>query len=353
LVPFFLETPPAALAAMFSSQPLDRLNHAMGKSYADLARMWLRQVPQPPDWVAYPDDEQAVIDILDWASRHNVAVIPYGGGSSVCGGVEGGVGSSYAGRCVARHGAPEPRAGGRPHQPRRPHPGRRAGPELEAQLKPHGYTLRHYPQSFEFSTLGGWIVTRAGGHYATLTPTSMTWSRAPAWSRHRACAPRAACPASGCRPGARPPGAGLGRHDGRDHRSLDAPAGSPPLPRQCLGAFHDYKQGVQCVRALAQSGLYPATAACWTRWKPCSPASATAAHAVLVLGFESADHPLHEWMRRALELVSSTAAAMTPNRSSARCALRAAKSTAVARPAPGDRPSCACPTGATRPWATA
>ena len=42
------------------------------------------------------------------------------------------------------------------------------GPELEAQLKPHGYTLRHYPQSFEFSTLGGWIVTRAGGHYATL-----------------------------------------------------------------------------------------------------------------------------------------------------------------------------------------
>ena len=41
------------------------------------------------------------------------------------------------------------------------------GPELEAQLKPHGLTLRHFPQSFEFSTLGGWIVTRSGGHYAT------------------------------------------------------------------------------------------------------------------------------------------------------------------------------------------
>jgi alkyldihydroxyacetonephosphate synthase len=40
------------------------------------------------------------------------------------------------------------------------------GPELEAQLKPHGLTLRHFPQSFEFSTLGGWIATRAGGHYA-------------------------------------------------------------------------------------------------------------------------------------------------------------------------------------------
>ena len=42
------------------------------------------------------------------------------------------------------------------------------GPDLEAQLKPHGLTLRHFPQSFELSTLGGWIATRSGGHFATL-----------------------------------------------------------------------------------------------------------------------------------------------------------------------------------------
>ena len=42
------------------------------------------------------------------------------------------------------------------------------GPALEDQLAPHGLTLRHFPQSFEFSTLGGWLATRAGGHYATL-----------------------------------------------------------------------------------------------------------------------------------------------------------------------------------------
>src|SRR5205814_8152262 len=42
------------------------------------------------------------------------------------------------------------------------------GPELEEQLQAHGFTLRHFPQSFEFSTLGGWIATRAGGHFATL-----------------------------------------------------------------------------------------------------------------------------------------------------------------------------------------
>ena len=42
------------------------------------------------------------------------------------------------------------------------------GPGLEDQLREHGLTLRHFPQSFEYSTLGGWIATRAGGHFATL-----------------------------------------------------------------------------------------------------------------------------------------------------------------------------------------
>ncbi len=159
--------PPPALAAQFSSTPLDRLNHSAGKSYADCARMWLRTPPSPPDWVAFPEDEQAIVDILDWADASNVAVIPYGGGSSVCGGVEAAVGESYAGAVsldlerlnrvlevdvLSR--AARIQAGA-------------LGPELEAQLKPHGLTLRHFPQSFEFSTLGGWIVTRSGGHYAT------------------------------------------------------------------------------------------------------------------------------------------------------------------------------------------
>ena len=76
-------SPAPSLAAMFSSTPLDRLNHSYGKSYADLARMWLRDVPNPPDYVVYPDDEKAVIDILDWASHNRVAVTTYGGGSSV------------------------------------------------------------------------------------------------------------------------------------------------------------------------------------------------------------------------------------------------------------------------------
>ena len=79
--------PPATLAAQFSGTALDLLNHSGGKGYADLARMWLRRPPATPDWVAFPEHEQDIVDILDWAQSSNVAVIPYGGGSSVCSGV--------------------------------------------------------------------------------------------------------------------------------------------------------------------------------------------------------------------------------------------------------------------------
>ena len=88
--------PPDALAAQFSAAPLDRLNHSSGKSYADCARMWMREPSSSPDWVAYPEDEQAITDVLDWAQARRVAVIPYGGGSSVCGGVEASAGEDYA-----------------------------------------------------------------------------------------------------------------------------------------------------------------------------------------------------------------------------------------------------------------
>ena len=297
--------PPAALAAMFSDTPLDRLNHALGKSYADLARMWLRQVPHVPDWVAYPDDEQAVIDILDWASRHNVAVIPYGGGSSVCGGVEAAVGSSYAAAVSLDME--------RLNRVLEVDPTSRAariqagalGPELEAQLKPHGYTLRHYPQSFEFSTLGGWIVTRAGGHYATL----MTHIDDLVEST-RMVTPSGVCASR------RLPASGAGPSQDRMVLGSEGTLGVvteawmrlQERPRYRANAsvrFTDYKQGVQCVRALAQSGLYPSNCRLLDPMETVFSGVGDGSAAVLVLGFESADHPMNEWMRRALELVSS------------------------------------------------
>ena len=93
-------------------------------------------------------------------------MIPFGGGTSVVGGVEprGLDARACRSTCArstacSRSTAPRARRGSRRARP---------GPGLEDQLREHELTLRHFPQSFEYSTLGGWIATRAGGHFATL-----------------------------------------------------------------------------------------------------------------------------------------------------------------------------------------
>jgi len=296
-------SPPPALSAQFSATPLDRLNHCAGKSYADCARMWLCTPPPPPDWVAYPEDEQAVIDILDWAQAHDVAVIPYGGGSSVCGGVEAAVGPGYAAAisldlerlnrvlevdAVSR--AARIQAGA-------------LGPELEAQLKPHGLTLRHFPQSFEFSTLGGWIVTRSGGHYATQHTHIDDFVEAT----------RLVTPA-GLMQTRRLPGSGAGPAPDRLVIGSEGTLGVlteawvrlQAVPRFRASAsvqFSDYFAAVACVRSLAQSGLNPSNCRLLDPLETVFSGVGDGRSAILVLAFESADHPLQAWMARALELV--------------------------------------------------
>ncbi|MDD5334599.1 MAG: FAD-binding oxidoreductase [Rhodoferax sp.] len=295
--------PPAALATMFSATPLDRLNHAYGKSYADCARMWLRQVPHPPDWVAFPDHEQAVVDILDWAARSKVAVIPFGGGSSVCGGVEAAIGNDFAGAIaldMERLGrvleidtvsrAARIQAGA-------------FGPDIESQLRPHGLTLRHFPQSFEFSTLGGWIATRAGGHYASqythiddlveatrmVTPAGVLQTRR--------------LPASGAGPA--PDRLVLGSEGtlGVITEAWMRLQDKPKFRASASIKFADYFSAARCLRALAQSGLNPSNCRLLDPMETVFAGVGDGRHAVLVLGFESADHPLQPWMARALELV--------------------------------------------------
>jgi alkyldihydroxyacetonephosphate synthase len=295
--------PPPALATQFSATPLDRLNHSGGKSFADVARMWLRAPPATPDWVAFPDDEQAVVDILDWAQASNVAVVPYGGGSSVCGGVEPAVGDSYAAAVsldmerlnrvlevdpVSR--AARIQAGA-------------LGPELAAQLKAHGLTLRHFPQSFEFSTLGGWIVTRAGGHYATLYTHIDDFVEAT----------RTVTPA-GVMQTRRLPGSGAGPAPDRLVIGSEGSLGvlteawlrlqeKPRFRASASVRFADYFAAARCVRVLAQSGLNPSNCRLLDQLETVFAGVGDGRHAILILAFESADHPLAAWMERALELV--------------------------------------------------
>ncbi|MDX6642436.1 MAG: alkyldihydroxyacetonephosphate synthase, partial [Solirubrobacteraceae bacterium] len=160
--------PPDALAEICSSDVHDRAAHAYGKAYRDVVRAFRGRFDHVPDVVAHPRDERDVAAVLEWCVDAGAAAIPYGGGTSVVGGVEPRVGDGYAGAVTIDLGRLDRVLEVDPVSRAARIQAGATGPVLEAQLAEHGLTLRHFPQSFELSTLGGWIATRAGGHFATL-----------------------------------------------------------------------------------------------------------------------------------------------------------------------------------------
>ncbi|GFN09488.1 hypothetical protein Smic_80440 [Streptomyces microflavus] len=158
---------PAPLAHLLSSAPADRASHTYGKAFRDVVRALYGDMAAAPDLVGFPRDERDVVDLLDWAAGADVAVVPYGAGSSVVGGVEYRAGVHSGVLSLDLSGLDRVLETDRVSRAARIQAGA-LGPGLESQLRPHGLTLRHFPQSFAFSTLGGWLATRAGGHYATL-----------------------------------------------------------------------------------------------------------------------------------------------------------------------------------------
>ena len=138
-----------------------RVEHAYGKSYCDLIRLRAGYIPHPPDAVVYPTNEDEIAALLAWAADQDIAIIPFGGGSSVLGGVEP---PPEDRRCITLDLAKLDRVLSVDPVSRTARIQAGAtGPEVEAQLNAQGFTLGHFPQSFEFSTLGGWIVTRSAG----------------------------------------------------------------------------------------------------------------------------------------------------------------------------------------------
>ena len=145
----------------------DRALHAHGASYLDVVRALRGEFPHVPDVVEHPADEAGVLRALERARGASFSVTPFGGGTSVVGGVDPVRGPGHDGAMsldltrldrvleVDRTSlAARIQAGA-------------TGPRIEEQLAEHGMTMRFYPQSFERSTLGGWIATRAAGHFAT------------------------------------------------------------------------------------------------------------------------------------------------------------------------------------------
>jgi alkyldihydroxyacetonephosphate synthase len=162
-----VELPPPRLETPYASDTWSRAAHAAGRSYMDVLRGMRGDFPHPPDGVATPASEDELRSVLAWCGEHDVAVVPFGGGTSVVGGVDGRVGPGQAGVvAVNLRRLDRVLEVDRVSRAARIQAGA-TGPRLEEQLGAQGLTLRFYPQSFELSTLGGWIATRAGGHFAS------------------------------------------------------------------------------------------------------------------------------------------------------------------------------------------
>jgi alkyldihydroxyacetonephosphate synthase len=293
---------PADLALICSSSNFDRASHSYGKAFRDVWRGFHGHFPNPPDYVAFPKAEKDIIQLMQFASENGVSLVPVGGGSSVCGGIEPTQNNRYQGvisvdmkhfnqilEVDTASRSAHIQAG-------------IYGPALEAGLKPHGYTLRHYPQSFEFSTLGGWIATRAGGHFATLythidefvqsvtmvTPSGKLESR-------------------------RLPGSGAGPSEERFYTGSEGILGIitsawmrlqeiPKYKKMITVAFPTFKAGAEASRALAQSGLNPANARLIDAMEAFVNGLGDGQSAVLIVGFESHQREVDYHMKEALAL---------------------------------------------------
>jgi alkyldihydroxyacetonephosphate synthase len=292
-------TAPASLPFCVSEH-YDRAAHTYGKAYPELVRGLARDYTSAPDVVAYPRSESEVAAVLDWAGAADATVTPFGGGSSVCGGVapqrdghKGAVTVDLREMGKVREVDKTSRAalieGGT------------YGPALEAQLKPHGLTLRHFPQSFEYSTLGGWIATRGGGHFASLYTHIDEFVES-----LRTVTPK------GTMESRRLPGSGAGPSPDRMVIGSEGILGIitqawmrlQDRPTFRVGGavrFADFFTAARAVRAIAQAGLYPSNCRILDPREAYNTGAADGSVAIMVLAFESADHDVEPWMKRARE----------------------------------------------------
>jgi alkyldihydroxyacetonephosphate synthase len=291
--------PPASLAHICRTDRYERVSHAYGKAYRDLVRAFHGRFDHPPDVVAHPGDERDVERLLQWCADAGAAAIPFGGGTSVVGGVEPRVphdtvvtidlkGMNRVLEVDSVSRAARIQAGA-------------TGPGLEDQLKLHGMTLRHYPQSFELSTLGGWIATRAGGHYATLHTHIDDFVESVS-----------AITPSGAWESRRLPGSGAGPSPDRMLIGSEGILGviteawvrvqEPPAFKESAAVlFGGFEAGAGAVRALAQSRLFPSNCRLLDPAEAALTSAAPDGKALLVLGFEG-PAPVDGPLAQALEL---------------------------------------------------
>ena len=301
--------PPGAFGDLFSDDHYERVAHALGKAYRDVVRGFRGEFENPPDLVAFPKDESEIEAVLSWSEAEGAAVIPFGGGTSVVGGIEARLGErpvvsldlrrlDRVLEVDAESLAARIQAGA-------------TGPGLEDQLREHGLTLRHFPQSFEYATLGGWVATRAGGHFATLythiddlVESVRAITPRGTWESRR-------LPGSGAGPS---PDRALIGSEGILGVIADAWVRVRPRPqfKASRGVeFDDFLAAAGAIREISQSGLHPANCRLLDAMEAGTTGAGSGEKSLLVLGFESPHLPVDEPMRLALDIAQSHGG--TPN----------------------------------------
>ena len=235
---------------------LARITHAAGKGYPDLVRLRAGSAEAAPDAVVYPGGEEDVRAVLDLCAQDGIAVVPFGGGTSVVGGVEplrdsfGSAISLDLGRMTQVADVDDRSltvALG---------PGLR-GPHVERELARHGLTLGHFPQSFEYATVGGWVATRSAGQASTgygsieklvaglrvVTPTGDI--------------DLAAIPATAAGPGLRQLLVGSEGVLGVITQTTLKVRPRPEERRYEAWMFHDFEEGAEAFRTLEQRAVVP------------------------------------------------------------------------------------------------
>jgi alkyldihydroxyacetonephosphate synthase len=294
---------PGAFGDLFTDDHYERVAHALGKAYRDVVRGFQGEFENPPDLVAFPRDESEIETVLEWCEAEGAAVVPFGGGTSVVGGVEARVGDrpvvsldlkrlDQVLEVDAESLAARIQAGA-------------TGPGLEDQLREQGLTLRHFPQSFEYSTLGGWVATRAGGHFATLYTHIEDLVESV-----RAITPR------GTWESRRLPGSGAGPSPDRALIGSEGILGviaeawvrvrpRPEFKTSCGVEFDDFLAAARAVREISQSGLHPSNCRLLDALEAGTTGAGSGEKNLLVLGFESPHLPVDEPMRLALDIAQS------------------------------------------------
>lgn len=311
-------TVPDALAGVLETTPTTRAGHCYGKSFRDVVRGLAGDFTAAPDAVAFPTSEGEVVSVLDWAETENVVIAPYGGGSSVTGGVEAPLDQRDGRPFVSLDLS---RLSGVVDVDRTSRAARilagTYGPALEDALRPEGLTLRHYPQSFEFSSLGGWLATRSGGHYATLHTHIDDFVESI----------RAVTP-SGVWESRRLPGSGAGPSPDRLLLGSEGTLGviteawmrlqdRPEHRSSFVAKFPTFASAGAAARTLAQSGLWPQNCRVLDELEALVNGAGDGTAALLLVAFESAHLSVDAQATEARELVADAGGSVQPSTRSA------------------------------------